>query len=62
MEGEEPTVKTAEEWKSEGNEAFKQKNYAKAIQDYSQAIASNPQEYSFYSNRALCFFNTQQYQ
>jgi tetratricopeptide (TPR) repeat protein len=33
--------KTAEQWKQEGNDAFKAKNYSDAIAAYSKAIQMN---------------------
>ena len=42
MDEEVPVQKTAEEWKKEGNEAFSSKQYAKAIQAYTEAIRINP--------------------
>ena len=47
--------------KEEGNQAYKNKDYRRAIQLYSQAINVNPQDPNFYSNRALCYFNLEDY-
>lgn len=49
--------RTAEEWKKIGNDSFSQKEYEKAIQAYTEAIALNPNDHSFYSNRATSYFN-----
>lgn len=43
--------------KEQGNTAYKNQDYAKAINYYTRAINENPSDPSFYSNRALCFFN-----
>lgn len=47
--------------KEKGNKEFSLKNYQKAIDLYSQAIAIQ-NDASFYANRAMCYLNTQQYQ
>ena len=44
-----------------GNEAYKNKEYLKAINYYSKAIQYNPQDPNFYSNRALCYFNMENF-
>lgn len=49
--------KSAEDWKKQGNEAFKNKNYEKAVEYYSHAIKCDPKDHSFYSNRAICYYN-----
>lgn len=40
-----------------GNEAYKNKDYSRAMGYYTQAINLNPNDANFYSNRALCSFN-----
>ncbi|CAG8619563.1 26186_t:CDS:2 [Dentiscutata erythropus] len=47
--------------KDRGNISFGQKNYQKAIKLYSQAIAFNQDDPIFYSNRAACYYNTNDY-
>lgn len=37
--------------KNEGNNFFKEKKYKEAIQRYSEAIALDPSDVTFYSNR-----------
>ena len=61
MDEEKKEIKTAEEWKKEGNDAYKNKQYEKAIQAYSEAIALNGNDHSYYSNRAICHFNIQNF-
>ncbi|CAI2171594.1 18101_t:CDS:10 [Funneliformis geosporum] len=46
--------------KSRGNEEFGQSNYSRAMKLYTQAIAFN-QDPVFYSNRAACYYNTNEY-
>lgn len=45
-----------------GNDAYKSKDYNKAINFYTKAIQANPNDPSFYSNRALCYFNMENYE
>lgn len=40
---------------SEGNNFFKAKNYEAAIDKYSDAIALDPSDVTFYSNRSACY-------
>lgn len=54
--------KTADQWKQEGNEAFKNKNYTDAIASYSKAIGLNNNEASYFGNRAACYLNLKSYQ
>ena len=61
-------VDKALEFKTQGNEAFKKKEYVKAIEAYTKAIGNrltilfgineidlNPADASFYANRAACY-------
>lgn len=48
---------TALRFKEQGNAAYKSQDYVKAINCYNKAIKENPNDASFYSNRALCYFN-----
>lgn len=52
----------AMKFKEEGNSAYKNREYAKALNLYSKAIQADPHDPSFYSNRALCYFNLQKYE
>jgi DnaJ family protein C protein 7 len=51
----------AEELKQQGNEEFKKTNFTRAIELYSKAINLNPQEASYYSNRAACYQKIKKY-
>ncbi len=53
--------KTADQWKQEGNDAFKNKNYDVAIAAYTNAIKMNPSEASYFGNRAACYLNLKNY-
>lgn len=54
--------KTADQHKGEGNEHFKAKNYSDAIASYTKAINLNPNEASYFGNRAACYLNLKNYQ
>jgi tetratricopeptide (TPR) repeat protein len=41
--------------KDEGNNFFKNKQYEEAIEKYTEAIALDPTDVTFYSNRSACF-------
>ncbi|GBB91579.1 hypothetical protein RclHR1_18960004 [Rhizophagus clarus] len=56
----EKRVTASQTLKSRGNIAFGQNNYQKAIALYTKAIAFN-QDPVFYSNRAACYYNTNEY-
>ncbi len=45
-----------------GNEQFKQKNYEKAIEFYTQAISENPADHTIYGNRSASYHNLKNYQ
>jgi tetratricopeptide (TPR) repeat protein len=57
----EEKIKTAEEWKLEGNTAYHNKNFEKAIHAYEEAIKLNPEEPFYYSNKAASEFNLGKY-
>lgn len=44
-----------------GNEAFKAKDYQKAIQFYTEAIEVNPSDHTVYGNRAMAYSNLSMY-
>lgn len=52
----------SEEIKLRGNEFFKKGEYAKAVQEYSRAIALTPGDHILYSNRSFALFQLQDYQ
>ncbi|CAG8493447.1 9908_t:CDS:10 [Ambispora leptoticha] len=56
----EQRAKAAQVLKDRGNDAYRQRNYDKAVKLYTQAIAFHPNPV-FYSNRAACYFNTEQF-
>jgi len=49
--------KTAAQWKDEGNAALSAKKYDEAIAAYTQAIALEPKEHTFYSNRSAAYLS-----
>jgi stress-induced-phosphoprotein 1 len=51
----------AEKIKLEGNEFYKKKNFAKAIELYSQAIEMNPAEIMYYSNLAAVYIEEKKF-
>lgn len=51
----------AETLKSEGNDALRAKDYAKAIDLYSQAIKLDPKNVIYYSNRAAAYSTSNQH-
>ncbi len=51
----------AQRLKEEGNQAYKNKEYQRAINCYTKAIQIFPSDANFYSNRALSFFNLGQF-
>jgi len=46
---------SAESYKDKGNDYFKQKNYEKAIENYTYATEIDPKNHVYYTNRALCY-------
>lgn len=50
------SLQYAVQLKEEGNLLFKQKNYDAAIRKFSEAIALDPRNATFYGNRAACFY------
>jgi len=53
--------KNAETLKNKGNDFFKKEDYESAIEYYSKAISLNPQEASYYCNRAACYMKLKSY-
>lgn len=47
----------AQKLKNEGNQAFMNKDYEKAIELYTQAIEKDSNDVSFFSNRSGAYFN-----
>ncbi|RIA82220.1 putative heat shock protein 70-interacting protein [Glomus cerebriforme] len=52
---------SAEEFKSQGNEAFSAKQYDKAIDLFTKAIELDPSNHVLYSNRSACYASLKQY-
>ncbi|CAG8461639.1 15131_t:CDS:1 [Funneliformis caledonium] len=55
------SVDRAETHKTKGNIHFGKKDYDSAIKDYSEAIAQNPRNAVYYTNRALCYLKLNKY-
>ena len=49
------STKQAIALKEKGNAFFKQKEYGKAIEQYTFAIECDPQNHALYTNRAACY-------
>jgi stress-induced-phosphoprotein 1 len=47
--------------KNEGNEFYKKKKFAEAIQCYNQAINLDPTELTYHTNLAACYFELAEY-
>ncbi|KAI9166640.1 DnaJ subfamily C member [Paramyrothecium foliicola] len=52
----------AESYKAAGNRFFKEKNYAKAIEQYSKAVDLFPDSATYLSNRAAAYMSNGQYE
>lgn len=48
--------KQAEAKKNEGNDYYKKRDFAKALELYSEAVALNEQEVTYHNNKAACYF------
>ena len=46
---------TALAFKAEGNQFFKNKQYEKAIEQYTKAIEADDRDVTFFSNRSACY-------
>ena len=44
-----------------GTEQFKAKNFEKAIEFYTQAIAENPTDHTIYGNRSASYHNLKKF-
>ena len=53
--------KQAEELKLKGNESFKQKNFDEALKFYTQALEKNPNELTYYLNKAGVYQELKEY-
>jgi stress-induced-phosphoprotein 1 len=47
--------------KEKGNKAFKDKNYDLAIRHYDEAIKKDPKNPVYYSNKATCYYQMENY-
>ncbi len=48
--------KQAEKYKDQGNEEFRQGNFAKAIEQYTYATECDPKNPIYFTNRSMCYF------
>lgn len=53
--------KEAEAAKAKGNEFYKKRDFENALSFYQQAIDKDPQELTYYSNKAAVFFEKKDY-
>ncbi|ODQ67082.1 TPR-like protein [Nadsonia fulvescens var. elongata DSM 6958] len=53
---------SAESLKIKGNENFKKGDYVAALDQYSRAIAQDPQGITYYSNRAACYIKLEKWE
>ncbi|KAJ9641978.1 Palmitoyl-protein thioesterase 1 [Coniosporium apollinis] len=56
-----PSAEEAVALKEKGNQAFKEHDWARAVDFYTQAIAANGSEPSFYTNRAQAYIKQESY-
>ena len=54
--------KEAEALKAKGNDFYKKRDFDEALKFYQQAIDANPDETTFYSNKAACYFEKKDYE
>ncbi|KAG9247298.1 hypothetical protein BJ878DRAFT_493256 [Calycina marina] len=57
-----PTTDEAEAFKAAGNKFFKEKQYKKAIEEYTKAVEAQPSNAIYLSNRAAAFMSAGHYQ
>ncbi len=50
------------DFKDQGNRFFATRKYVDAIKCYTNAIAKNPTVATFFTNRALCYLKTKQWE
>jgi stress-induced-phosphoprotein 1 len=48
-------------FKDQGNQQFKEKNFEKAVEFYTQAIEENPEDHTIYGNRSASFYNLKKF-
>jgi len=56
-----PEKKKAEEAKSKGNEAYKKKDFETALKFYDEALAIDPENIIYYTNKAAVYFEMAKY-
>jgi stress-induced-phosphoprotein 1 len=56
------TQKEALAFKDEGNAYYKKKDFENALKLYQQAIDKNPEEITFYTNKAAVYFEMKNYE
>jgi len=54
--------KEAEALKAQGNDFYKQRKFAEALEYYQQAVDRCPEELTYYSNKAACFFEMKKFE
>ncbi|GAB1609230.1 stress-induced-phosphoprotein 1-like [Argonauta hians] len=54
-------IELSEEENLKGNQYFKDKDYEKAIEHYTEAVKRNPTDVKRYYNRSVCFLKMQEY-
>lgn len=52
----------AQEWKEKGNTALKAKDYAEALNCYTEAIQADNKDHIHHSNRSVCYYNMGQHE
>lgn len=57
-----PEKREAAREKALGNDAYKKKDFAKALEHYNKAIASDPTDITFYNNVAAVYFEQKEYE
>jgi len=54
--------KEAADFKLKGNEAYKKKDFEKALEMYNKAIENDTEELTYYTNKAAVYFEKKDYQ
>lgn len=57
-----PEKREANRFKTLGNEAYKKKDFEKALENYQQAIAADPVDITYYNNIAAVYFEQKEYE